>query len=95
MLSLSLYFEIFCKCYNILNEINCSQFIKYYEGISPSISKDLYFKEIIYNVWKRTNNFDETYFPSLNNQNINFNLEKKINIIRYRWRYTFIIFYKL
>ena len=72
-------FEIFCKCYNILNEINCSQFIKYYEGISPSISNDLYFKEIIYNVWKRTNNFDETYFPSLNNQNINFNLEKKIN----------------
>ena len=72
-------FELFCKCYNILNEINCSQFIKYYEGISPSISKDLYFKEIIYNVWKRTNNFDETYFPSLNNQNINFNLEKKIN----------------
>lgn len=72
-------FEIFCKCYNILNEINCSQFIKYYEGISPSIPNDLYFKEIIYNVWKRTNNFDETYFPSLNNQNINFNLEKKIN----------------
>ena len=72
-------FEIFCKCYKILGEINCSHFIKYYEGISPSISNDLYFKEIINNVWKRTNNFDETYFPTLNNQNINFNLEKKIN----------------
>ena len=72
-------FEIFCKYYKILSEINCSQFIKYYEGISPSISNDLYFKEIINNVWKRTNNFDETYFPSLNNQNINFNLEKTIN----------------
>ena len=72
-------FEIFCKCYKIPGEINCSHFIKYYEGISPSISNDMYFKEIIINVWKRTNNFDETYFPSLNNQNINFNLEKKIN----------------
>ena len=72
-------FEIFCKLYKILGEINCSDFIKYYEGISPSISDDIYFKEIIYNVWKRTNNFDETYFPSINYKNINFNLEKKIN----------------
>ena len=72
-------FDIFCKLYKILREINCSHFIKYYEGISPSISDDIYFKEIIYNVWKRTNNFDETFFPSLNNKNINFNLEKKIS----------------
>ena len=72
-------FDIFCKIYKILGEINCSQFIKYYEGISASIPDDMYFKEIITNVWRRTNDFDETYFPNINNQNINFNLEKKIN----------------
>ena len=72
-------FEIFCKLYKITRDINCSQFIKYYEGISPSIKDDIYFKEIIISVWRRTNTFDETYFPSINNQNINFNLEKKIS----------------
>ena len=72
-------FDIFCKLYKIAGEINCEQFIKYYEGISPSIPDDNYFKEIITNVWTRTNDFNETYFPTINNQNINFNLEKKIN----------------
>ena len=72
-------FDIYCKLYKIYDEINCSQFIKYYEGISPSIPNDLYFQEIINNVWKRTSIFDETYFPSINNKNINFNLEKKFH----------------
>ena len=72
-------FEIFCKLYRITGDINCSQFIQYYEGISPSIKDDIYFKEIIISVWRRTTTFDQTYFPTITNQNINFNLEKKIN----------------
>ena len=72
-------FDIFCKLYKILRDLNCSQFIKYYEGISPSISDDIYFKDIINKVWTRSTDFDDTYFPRINNQNINFNLEKKIN----------------
>ena len=72
-------FDIFCKLYKILKDLNCSQFIKYYEGISPSISDDIYFKDIINKVWTRSTCFDDTYFPRINNQNINFNLEKKIN----------------
>ena len=72
-------FDIFCKVYKIIRDINCSQFIQYYEGISPSIPDDFYFKEMIYRVWTRSNDFDETYFPKINYQNINFNLEKKMN----------------
>ena len=71
-------FDIFCKLNKINKDINCSQFIEYYEGISPSIPNDFHFKEIINNVWIRTNDFEQTYFPTINNQNINFNLEKKI-----------------
>jgi hypothetical protein len=71
-------FDIFCKLNKINGDINCSQFIEYYEGISPSIPNDIHFKEIINNVWIRTNDFEQTYFPTINNQNINFNLEKKI-----------------
>jgi len=71
-------FDIFCKLNKINGVINCSQFIEYYEGISPSIPNDIHFKEIINNVWIRTNDFEQTYFPTINNQNINFNLEKKI-----------------
>ena len=71
-------FDIFCKLNKISKDINCSQFIEYYEGISPSIPNDFQFKEIINNVWIRTNDFEQTYFPTINNQNINFNLEKKI-----------------
>ena len=72
-------FDIFCKLNKINGDINCSQFIEYYEGISPSILNDIHFKEIIVNVWIRTNDFEQTYFPTINNQNINFNLEKKIS----------------
>ena len=72
-------FDIFCKLYKILRDLNREQFIQYYEGISPSIPDDFYFKEIINRVWTRSNDFNETYFPKINNQNINFNLEKKIN----------------
>ena len=72
-------FDIFCKLNKINGDINCSQFIDYYEGISPSIHNDIYFKEIITNVWIRTNDFEQTYFPTITNQNINFNLEKKIS----------------
>ena len=72
-------FDIFCKLNKINGDINCSQFIEYYEGISPSIPNDIHFKEIINNVWIRTNDFEQTYFPTINNQNINFNLEKKIS----------------
>ena len=72
-------FDIFCKLNKISKDINCSQFIEYYEGISPSIPNDFQFKEIINNVWIRTNDFEQTYFPTINNQNINFNLEKKIS----------------
>ena len=72
-------FDIFCKINKVNGDITCSHFVKYYEGISPSIPDDMYFKEIINNVWLRTNNYKQNNLPTLNNQNINFNLDKSIN----------------